>query len=149
MHRLVAAMILPFLPVAPALAQSAEEINATIDGVLGDHAAFEAAFAAIQAAVAGNEAEAVAGWVAYPFAARIEGEMQPIAGPEAFVGRYDEIVTEEVREAVAGQHYEDLFVNADGVMFGSGQMWIAGVCRDSTCAQTDVRIVAIQGGDAN
>lgn len=144
MHRLVPAMLFHFLLISSAQAQTAADINATIDGVLGDHEPYAEAFAAIQTAVADYEAEAVARWVAYPFSASIDGETHAIAGAEDFVMHYDEIVTEEVRETVTNQRYEDLFVNAEGVMLGNGQMWLNGVCSDDGCSETDVRIVAIR-----
>ena len=46
--------------------------------------------------------------------------------------------------AVTGQTYENLFVNAEGVMFGNGQVWMGGVCTDDACSDFEVRIIAIQ-----
>jgi hypothetical protein len=68
----------------------------------------------------------------------------PSTAPDGFVEHYDGIVTEEVKAAVVGQEYEDLFVSADGVMFGDGQMWLNGICKDDACAEFDVRIITIQ-----
>ncbi len=140
---MVAALLL-VLPVFPAAAQSVDVVNANIELVLGDHALYEEAFTAIQTAVAENDAETVAAWVAYPFDATIDGTALSIEGPEGFIEHYDRIITDEVMEAVTGQSYEDLFVNAEGIMFGNGQMWLNGICRDDSCAEFDVRIVTIQ-----
>ena len=149
-------MFKPFLTTAlfclatlPVAAQTTEDINDTIDGVLGDHAPYEEAFAAIQTAVTEYEAGVVAEWVAYPLNATIAGETHALEGPEDFIGQYDEVVTEEVREAVANQRYEDLFVSAEGIMFGNGQMWLNGVCRDDACAAFDIRIVTIQSTETD
>lgn len=139
----LAALLLPPL-ASPATAQTADDINATIDGVLGDHLAYEVAFAAIQSAVAENDSESVAQWVAYPFSTTLDGDTYVVEGPVDFIEQYDSIITDEVRETVANQRYEDLFVNAEGVMLGNGQMWLNGVCSDDACAASDVRIVAIQ-----
>ncbi|MHB1103104.1 MAG: hypothetical protein ACYC0C_10115 [Devosia sp.] len=132
------------LAIAPAAAQTDDEVNAGIDSVLGDHAPYEEAFAAIQAAVAEDDAEAVAEWVAYPFNATVDGEAYSFEGPDGFIEHYDGIVTGEVKATVTDQKYEDLFVNAEGVMFGNGQMWLSGVCRDDACAEFDVKIITIQ-----
>lgn len=148
MFKVVLAVLLMVLPGSPAAAQSADAVNANIELVLGDHTLYEEAFMAIQSAVAENDADAVAEWVAYPFAAAFDGEAFSIEGPEGFVEHYDRIITEEVRETVTGQNYEDLFVNAEGVMFGNGQMWLNGICKDDSCAEFDVRIVTIQSTDS-
>jgi len=140
----VLAALLLVVPVSPAAAQSADVVNANIEMVLGDHTLYEEAFTAIQTAVAENDSEAVAAWVAYPFAATIDGDAVSIEGPDGFIEHYDSIVTDEVMEAVTGQSYEDLFVNAEGIMFGNGQMWLNGVCKDDSCAEFDVRIITIQ-----
>lgn len=137
------------LAAVPFAAQAAEDINATIDGVFGDHVLYEEAFVAIQTAVVEYEAEAVAEWIAYPIGVTVDGQAFSIEGPAEFVERYDTVITEEVREAVANQRYDDLFVNAEGVMFGNGQMWISGVCGDDACTEFAVRIVAIQSTTAD
>lgn len=137
------------LATLPAAAQTAEDINDTIDGVLGDHAPYEEAFFSIQAAVVEYEAESVALWVAFPLSVTVDGQAFSIEGPADFIEQYDAVVTEEVRDAVANQRYEDLFVNAEGVMFGDGQMWLNGVCSDDACTESDVKIITIQGTDAD
>lgn len=144
-----AVFVILALAAVPAAAQTADEVNASMDNVLGNHTPFEEAFAAIQAAVAEDDAEAVAEWVAYPFNVTIDGEDYSLEGPEGFVGHYDGIVTEEVKAAVVEQKYEELFVNAEGVMFGNGQMWLNGICRDDACAEFEVRIITIQNTAAN
>lgn len=130
--------------ISAAVAQTADEVNASIDTVLGDHQSYAEAFEAIQAAIAADDAETVASWVAYPFNVSVDGEAYSFKGPDGFIEHYDDIVTEEVKAAVVGQKYEALFVNAEGVMFGNGQMWLSGICRDDACAEFDVKIITIQ-----
>jgi hypothetical protein len=80
-----ASAALAFLVLAaPAFAQSVDEVNASIDAVLGDHVPYAEAFGAIQAAVAADDAEAVAEWVAYPFEVTIDGEAYAFDGPGRF-----------------------------------------------------------------
>lgn len=119
-------------------------VNATIDTVLGDHAKYEQTIVAFQSAVAGKDRAAVAALVDYPFTAHIDGGTMKIADAAAFVARYEDIVTPEIADVIAGQAYADLFVNYKGVMFGNGEAWINGICKDTACQDVDVRVVAIQ-----
>lgn len=144
-----AVLFLLALGVPPVAAQTADDVNARIDMVLGDYRPFEAAFEAIRTAVAADDAEALADWVEYPFNVTIDGEDYALEGPDAFIERYEGIVTPEVKQAVADQKYEELFVDAEGVMFGNGQMWLGGICRDDGCARFDARIITIQSTAAN
>jgi hypothetical protein len=129
---------------SPAAAQTVADVNDTIDDLLGDHTKFEEAFHAVQAAVAGDDAEGFAAWVAYPIGVNIDGEDVVVETPEALVELYDQFMTEEITAAVTGQRYEDVLVNYGGVMFGDGQVWINGVCVDDECSDFDVRVVTIQ-----
>lgn len=133
----------------PVAAQTVDEVNATIDMMLGEHAAYEEAFEAIQTAVASDDAAVIAEWIAYPFNVTVDGEAYSLDGPDGFIKHYEGIVTEEVKGAVVDQAYEDLFVSADGVMFGDGQMWLNGVCADEACSAFEVKIIAIQSTAVN
>ena len=127
-----------------AAADDHTSVNAAIDAVLGDHAKYEQAIVAFQSAVAGKDRAAVAALVDYPFTAHIDGGTMKIADAAAFVARYEDIVTPEIADVIAGQAYADLFVNYKGVMFGNGEAWINGICKDTACQDVDVRVVAIQ-----
>jgi hypothetical protein len=37
-------------------------------------------------------------------------------------------------------------VSAKGVMLGSGEVWLNGVCRDPACTAPEVKVIAIQPG---
>jgi ABC-type Co2+ transport system permease subunit len=137
-------LVVSLLLAAPAFAQSADDVNAAIDNVLGDHAAYEEAIDAIQFAIAEGDAAGVAAWVAYPITVAAAGEPLVLEDEAQFVEHYDDFMTDDIVEAVATQAYEELFVNSEGVMFGNGQVWINGICRDDACAAFDVRIITIQ-----
>lgn len=128
---------------APVAAQTADDVNAVIETVLGDHRKFEMAFDALKAAVADDDAEAVAALVAYPLVVKV-GERELIETPEAFLAGYDAIMTDEIITAVDAQTYETLFANDQGIMFGNGQMWMSGVCDDDSCESWEVKIITIQ-----
>ena len=146
MHR--AALILTgLLMVTPAVAQSVEDVNGSIEIVLGDHTRFEEAFAALQTAVTDEDYEAVAALVSYPITVRSTEEELAVETPEAFAEHYDAIMTEEIIDAVVRQSYETLFVNGEGIMFGDGQIWMSGVCADDACENWTVKVITIQSAN--
>ena len=140
----IAILLAALMLASSAAAQTVEDVNDTIDNLLGDHTKFEEAFHAVQAAVGGDDADAFAAWVAYPIGVSIDGEDVVVETPEALVELYDEFMTEEITAAVVAQRYENVLVDYQGVMFGNGQVWINGVCVDDECSDFDVRVVSIQ-----
>ncbi|RDZ27222.1 hypothetical protein DX914_13305 [Lysobacter silvisoli] len=134
---------------APEAAEAASQVNQSIEQVLGDPAQYEPAIRAFQSAVAAHDAAAVARMVEYPFAATLDGKQTQIKDAAAFAAAYDRIVTPEIAQVIAKQNYAELAVSGKGVMFGNGEAWINGICRDNACKQVDVRVVAIQAGAAN
>lgn len=125
---------------APTLAHANEQIA----DMFGDEAPWIEAFDALQTAVAADDATAVAEMIAYPFRVTADGEEYLFDGPEGVVEHYDNIVTDEIKQAVAVQDYETLFANQDGVMIGDGQVWLTGICAEAACETVDVKIATIQ-----
>ena len=144
MNRLVLPAHLLLLGGTPTLAQTAEDVNSSIETVLGDHARYEEAFDTLQIAVAAHDADTVSDLVSYPITVTAGGEAKNLDGPEAFIAQYDAIMTDEITKVVLEQKYEALFVNAQGVMFGDGQVWLNGICKDDACSDFDVKIITIQ-----
>lgn len=136
--------------VAPP-ASDDQAIDATIDSVLGDHARYRVVIEAYQKAVGAGDKEAVAALVRYPFEASLDGKKTTIGNPAGFVQNYDRIVTPAIAAVVTAQKYSELMVNQQGVMFGSGETWINGVCKAGSqdCSDVDVKIVAIQPGGSS
>ena len=136
------------VPAAPAsVAEVVDDplaVNQAIDEALGDHVRYEAVIRQLQQAVAANDAAAVAALVDYPFATVRDGQPLKIADAEAFVRDYDRIMTPPIAEAIKRQRYSELMVNYKGVMFGNGEAWVNGICRDDACKNVDVRVVALQ-----
>ena len=124
--------------------ESCHAIRQAIDEALGDHVRYEAVIRQFQQAVAANDAAAVAALVDYPFATVRDGQPLKIADAEAFVRDYDQIMTPPIAEAIKRQRYSELMVNYKGVMFGNGEAWVNGICRDDACKNVDVRVVALQ-----
>ena len=112
--------------------------------MLGDHVRYEAVIRQLQRAVAANDTAAVAALVNYPFVTVRDGESLRVADAEAFVREYDRIMTPPIAEAIKRQKYSQLMVNYKGVMFGNGEAWVNGICKDDACKEVDVRVVALQ-----
>jgi hypothetical protein len=131
------------IPAAPAAAQETS-VDQSIDALLGDHEKFKTVIVALQTAVAAHDAAGVATLVRYPITLRINGKKMVIRSAKDFVKHYDAIVTPEIARAVTEEKYADLFVNSQGVMFGNGEVWLNGICRDSACKTFDVKVITIQ-----
>lgn len=119
-------------------------VNARIDQVLGDHAKYEPVIRAFQKAVVAKDAAAVAALVAYPLPVTLAGKAVKIRDAKEFVAHYDGIVTPAMAAVIGRQRYGELFVNDQGVMFGNGEAWINGICKDASCKQFDVKVVTLQ-----
>jgi len=142
----------PASPAPEASVASAETgdkaINDSIDTLLGDHAKYQAAIEAYQKAVAEGDKQAVAALIDYPFFAIIDGKRTSLKNATGFVENYDKIVTPAIAGVIKAQKYSELMVNSKGVMFGSGETWINGVCKKGSadCSEFEVKVVAIQPG---
>jgi hypothetical protein len=120
--------------------------NGAIDQAFGDHAQYEAVILSFQKAVAAHDSAAVAEPVSYPISVSVNGRKTTIRSAKAFIAHYDAIMTPDIVSTVTRQKYEDLFVNSHGVMFGKGEVWVNGVCKDNSCKALDVKIITIQHG---
>ena len=148
MLRLIASIALVLcLGAAPALAQSDADTDATVDNVLGDHNAYRAAFDAIQQAVGDGDAAGFAKWVSYPIKVVADGEDMLLSDEEQFTEHYDNILTDEIRQAILDQAWASVLVNADGIMFGNVQVWMNGICKNDSCSEFYVKIVTIQSAN--
>lgn len=131
------------LAASPAFAQTADEVNQQIDALLGPHEIYETAIATIEDALAEHDVTAVAGYIAFGEPIKVNGEDVVIADETDLTARFDELFPEKVVTAVVGQDYAKLLVNADGIMFGDGELWISGICDDDACEFPFVNIIAI------
>lgn len=131
--------------VMPAFADESS-VNQTIDQQLGDHTKYQTVIVALQKAVAAKDAKGVAALVSYPIGVKVNGKETNIKSAAAFEKHYSAIMTPEITKAVNDQKYEDLFVNYQGIMFGDGQVWINGICKDDACKNFDVKVQTIQDG---
>lgn len=136
-------LLIPLFAGAHVFAQP-EPLNQRIEGVLGASQPYEQTITELQAAVADGDAKRVAPLLRYPLRVRQAGKTITLRRSQDLVRRYGEVFTPAVTAVVANQKYDDLFVNAQGVMFGRGEVWITGVCTNSDCSKVDVKVNTIQ-----
>ena len=100
----------------------------------------EAFFLKLQHAVDAHDVNKLAAMVSYPLV--VNGK-STVPNLKYFETHYNDIFTKTVVAAVKRQKYGALFGNDLGVMIGNGELWFSGVCRNASCNQYGVRIVAI------
>jgi hypothetical protein len=114
---------------------------------LEEHAVRDA-FDAFQRAVRSEDREAIADLVALPL--RVGGRR--VRTRDELLREHGSIWTPAVQRIVLAQRFDELFVNAQGVMFGNGVVWMAGVCTAGSspgaCSDPRVRVIAVNPGSA-
>lgn len=127
-------------PVAPHGVEQDETLDVRLDKIAGIKPAAARAFLGeLQRTVGVTDRLAACALIKYPLRHR-DG---PVADALACQRRYAEIFTADVIDAIRSQDFEKLFVNAQGVMLGDGQVWFAAVCLDRSCAQSELRVTAV------
>ncbi|MBD8697581.1 hypothetical protein [Stenotrophomonas sp. CFBP 13718] len=129
---------------ADAAAQDAGQARTRIERVLGDADSYERVFKALQQGVASEDRAAVATLMRYPLRVETAAGKREIADAAAFQHDYAQIITKPVAQAIAAQSFDTVFANQQGVMIGSGQVWLNGTCVDQACSRSDVKVVTIQ-----
>ncbi|MGY0559039.1 hypothetical protein [Lysobacter sp. A421] len=124
-------------------------VEQAIETNLGDAAAYRATFDRLQRGVGSADKQAVAALVSYPINVEIDGKPRVIRDAQAFIELWDQVITPGIASVITSQQFADLRVNYQGVMFGDGQVWLTGICRDDACAASDIRVVTIQSGPAS
>jgi hypothetical protein len=118
-------------------------MDARLDLLFGEHAPYRTFLQALQAAVAADDRKQVAGMVSYPLKTSIHGRAVRIRTQKQFLHNYEELLPPATRAALAAQAYGALFVNSQGVMIGSGQVWFSGVCSDELCSRRTIKVIAL------
>jgi len=138
------AIVVVLLP-ANGYAQTRAEVDRAIENNIGDPAKFQGVMTSLQDAVTRHDAAAVAALVSYPITVNPRtNKAMRVRTPQAFVASYDKIITPHIADVIEKQKYEELFVNYQGAMFGTGEVWIAGICKDKECKQSEIKIKTIQ-----
>ena len=127
----------------PAFAQSEEDVMERIEALHGQSVEFGEAFAQLQDAFLFDNLAALADLGSYPFEVEANGEVYEIFAPDDFISNIDVLLTPETIDALAGQDFDDLIVNSDGVGFGNGALWMSLVCTDDSCSDSYWGIIRI------
>lgn len=86
---------------------------------------FTGFYANLRRAVAQNNKEAVAQRISYPLSIYSNSKKRSILNKKQFIAEYDQIMTTEVKKALANQRLDKLFIRDQGVMVGNGEIWMA------------------------
>tara|TARA_R110002020_G_scaffold19379_5_gene67153 strand:+ start:1573 stop:2016 length:444 start_codon:yes stop_codon:yes gene_type:complete len=143
-HPVLAITVAAFLAcVGPALAQSEEDVMASIENIHGDVDGFNEAFALLQDAFLFDNPTSIADLGFYPLTVNANGETYDVLEAQDLVDNFDSLLTAETIDALASQDYADLIVTGDGVGFANGALWMTNVCLDDNCAETAWGILSI------
>ncbi len=142
-----AAPAAPADATVPAPASEGEgegDARARIERLLGDADQYETLFNNLQRGVAANDAAAVAALMRYPLNVHVGGNKRSVADAATFQREYSQIITPAIAKVIAGEKFDRLFVNGQGVMLGSGQVWMNGKCLDKECSKADAKVITVQ-----
>jgi len=104
-------------------------------------------FASFKEAVAKSEKRTVAGMLSYPIRVTLKsGRRVRLANSAAFIRAYDQIFYDEFKQLIAETEAKDLWAKSAGVATPRGEVWIAGIVKDSKNPDKyEIRIIAING----
>ncbi|SDW43587.1 hypothetical protein SAMN05518855_100295 [Paenibacillus sp. CF384] len=91
-----------------------------------DPQAFFDVFDAVKKAIAEDDKVTVANHILYPLRVNSTSGSQLIKTRRDFVDQYDTIIDKSIKQAIAGQEADQVFVNYQGVMVGNGDIWFGG-----------------------
>lgn len=97
--------------------------NLSVTGI-EDKAAFIKFFSELKTAVAAKDQQAIANLVAYPLKVNADPKRFTVKDSAELKKNFKNIFTKNVTDAVVSQDIGNLFCRDQGVMIGSGQVWI-------------------------
>lgn len=146
LHRPAAALlVILFLAGAatPALAQSEEDIHASIEAIHGNADGFFEVFSMLQDAVMFGDPVTWGQYAFFPLTVNANGETYDVLEEQDLADNFDMLVSQDTQQALLNQDVADLIVTDEGVGIGNGAVWITNVCLDDECAETQWGIIAI------
>jgi hypothetical protein len=127
----------------PALAQSEEDVHASIEAIHGNADGFFEVFSLLQDAVMFGDPVTWGQYAFFPLVVNANGETYDVLEEQDLVDNFDMLVMSETLQAFLEQDVADLIVTDEGVGIGDGVVWISNVCLDDACSQTQWGIIAI------
>lgn len=129
--------------VAPAFAQSEEDVMAQIENLHGMSVEFGEAFGQVQDAFLFGDPSALASLGEYPLPVQANGEAYDLLEAQDLVDNFDYLLTTETQQALASQDFGDLIVTSDGVGFANGALWMSLICEDDSCGSAYWAVISI------
>ena len=126
-----------------AAAQSDEDVYNRIRSLHGNAGDLNEPLLSLVEAMGNSDAATIAGLAEYPLRVAANGESYEIQNADDFIENFDTLVTQDTRDAVAGQTYSQLFVNSDGVMLADGAVWMSNVCDNGDCSSSHWAVISI------
>lgn len=139
---LLASMLLVTMPL-PAIAQSEEDVYASIEDIHGNADGFFEVFSLLQDAVMFGDPVTFGQYSFFPLTVNANGETYDVLEEQDLADNFDTLITPETLQAVLEQDVADLIVTSEGVGIGNGAVWISNVCLDDACSETQWGIIAI------
>lgn len=127
------------MPRTPAPSAASHDGNPFRVAGVDDPARVREFLAALKAAVAKDDAAAVARLASFPLDVAVGGRRESVSTDQRFVQIYSGVFTPCLKRLVETASMEELFANANGVMFGSGAIWF------SPLEGGAIRIITING----
>ena len=93
----------------------------------------------LKSGIASTNEKAICDMIEYP----LRTTDVSVSNAAACRENFGTILNRKVVAAVSAQSFDELFVNYQGVMIGSGQVWFSGICRDKGCETSDMKIIAV------
>jgi hypothetical protein len=125
----------------PALARS--DALSVSDSRLHDPA-YAAFLSRLQIAVRENDRGAVIKMIQFPLRVNSGGKSRLYRDARSVRRDFDQIFTSRVKQAIAEQRFDGLFVRDQGAMIGNGELWFDQMCSNTACSPPGpVRIRAV------
>lgn len=104
---------------------------------------YDSLIAELKQALEANDRATVSTLFHYPFCVNRDG-CERYETPEEVLRDFDRIFSPRLRELIARQGVTDHWINYQGAMIGSGEIWYEALCLDEHCdVSTPVRIRTI------
>ena len=98
---------------------------------------------ALQAAVRADKADTVARFIAFPLPVNEGPTLSREIREAQFRREYTKVFTPDVKAAILAQDLSVLHQSWRGTMFGDGNVWVSGLCKDKSCSHSVLKVTAV------
>jgi hypothetical protein len=130
--------------VVTGMRSPAPRLEKSFEAKAGEKQAYAPFLSQLQSALRAKDRRAVTALVAFPLRVNGEGETRFYRDARSIERDFDRIFTPRVLRAVLAQRADRLFVRDQGAMIGTGEIWFAQTCPDTSCSgPAPMRIIAV------